>query len=260
MIAKRFNFQGLDIAIENAAGSERHWTAKRDDGTELLGKTLMLHDYGFIEGVLSGDGEELDGYVGPDETARFAYVVHQKLAPDFEKHDEDKVMLGFASADAATAAYLAHRNDGDRAFGSMSVIPMDRFKAQLRRRPAGATSKIRATAATAKLMALAESLQRAKALRAGRSAKGSARAARYADTLEANGVREAGKIIAGDLHGLMTDIQAASGYEDLRDRVIARYREKMKPEALAELIKRVGLMAHLAGRYTAQKVIGGPSK
>jgi phage gp29-like protein len=255
-IAKRYEFQGLKIAVENAMGSERHWSEQLDDGTERIGRTLMLHDYGFIEGVMSGDGEELDVYVGPDETARFAYVVHQKLAPDFQRHDEDKVMLGFASADAAMAAYVAHRNDGDRAVGGMSVIPMDRFKATLKRRQGGTTSKIRATAQSQKLLALVSSLQGVQQLRKGRSAAGQKRAERYADTLERRGAQRAAKIVAGDLDGLMTDIRAASGYEDLRDRVIRRYREKMNPEALAELVKRVRLMANLAGRYTAQKSLG----
>jgi hypothetical protein len=47
--------------------------------------------------------------------------------PDY---DEDKVMLGWSSADAAKAAYLAQYDD-PRFFGGMSVFTADDFKRQL---------------------------------------------------------------------------------------------------------------------------------
>lgn len=156
-IVSRSEWQGLPIAIENPKGSLRTW---RDEDGDETGSTLMHHDYGFIEGVLGSDGEELDCYVGPDLGAGYVYVVHQLRAPDFKAHDEDKVMLGFASADAARDAYLAHRNDGERAFGGMSVIPVETFKAKLdRRRGRG---KVRATRTSTRLGrhgAIAEQLQ-----------------------------------------------------------------------------------------------------
>jgi len=63
---------------------------------------------------------------------------------DFKTHGEDKIMLGFPSADAARAAYVAHRNDGERAVGGMSVMPLDAFKRKLRARTG--SGKIRASA------------------------------------------------------------------------------------------------------------------
>jgi hypothetical protein len=45
--AKRYLFQGLPIAVENPAGSIRTWS---DADGKQTGQTLMLHDYGFIEG------------------------------------------------------------------------------------------------------------------------------------------------------------------------------------------------------------------
>jgi hypothetical protein len=101
----------------------------------------MKHDYGFIDGCIGSDGDEVDCYLGPDESASFVYVVHQTKAPEFTKHDEDKVLLGFGSEADAKAAYLAHRNDGERAYGGMSAIPLEAFKGKLQRR--SGTGKIR---------------------------------------------------------------------------------------------------------------------
>ena len=138
----RRTFNGFPIAIENAAGSERLWH-DRDGSGRVVGSTTMRHHYGFIEGHIGSDGEELDCYLGPYEDAPLVYVVHQLASPDFKSHDEDKTMLGFASADEAKAAYLAHRNDGERAFGGMSTIPVDVFRRKLKRRTG--TGKIRAS-------------------------------------------------------------------------------------------------------------------
>jgi hypothetical protein len=41
------------------------------------GNTLMKFPYGCIEGAVGADDEDVDVYLGPDETAQFAYVVHQ---------------------------------------------------------------------------------------------------------------------------------------------------------------------------------------
>lgn len=128
---ERRTFAGLDIVVESPAGSRREW---HDRAAGRSGSTEMRHDYGFLADHLGSDGEEVDCYLGPDESASFAYVVHQLAAPEFEAHDEDKVMLGFASEADAKAAYLAHRDDGDRAYGGMTAMPLERFKQKLQRR------------------------------------------------------------------------------------------------------------------------------
>lgn len=124
-------FAGLNVVVENPAGSTREW---HDRAGRESGSTVMQHDYGFLDGHVGADGDEVDCYLGPDEAAPFAYVIHQQRAPDFKTFDEDKVMLGFASEADAKAAYLAHRNDGERAYGGMTAIPIERFKAKLQRR------------------------------------------------------------------------------------------------------------------------------
>lgn len=123
----KYEFQGMPLSIENKKGSTRHWYD--DDGKEK-GSVKMRCDYGYIEGAKGSDGEDVDVYVGPDESAEFAYVVHQNKAPDFEKYDEDKVMLGFSSEEDAREAYLKQYND-DRFYGGMSSMPIESFKEKL---------------------------------------------------------------------------------------------------------------------------------
>lgn len=247
-IVNRYQFAGLPIAVENARGSVRTWT---DTDGKTTGSTVMLHDYGFIEGHIGSDGEEVDCYVGPVETAADVHVVHQLRAPDFKVHDEDKVMLGFHDAVSAKQAYLAHRNDGDRAFGSMSTIPMDRFKAKLERRTG--TGKIRASAAEVDntftaIMALAD---RAAALKSGAATSGSKRD--YPEALTDRAISLAARALAPDLAALRGDIKGAQSFDDLRKAIVNRYRDKMDPEALAKLVQRTRLMANLAGRLAIHK-------
>lgn len=115
-------FQGLEITIENPAGSTR--SGVDEDGHEW--ETKMKYDYGFLRRVKGADDEGVDVYVGPVEDAEFAYVVHQNC-PDTKQFDEDKVMLGFGTAEKAREAYLAHYDNPDF-FGSMTAIPIDTFK------------------------------------------------------------------------------------------------------------------------------------
>ena len=51
----------------------------------------------------------------------------QQQKPDTGKPDEDKIMLGWDSADAAKEAYLDHY-DNPKFFGGMAEIPMDRLR------------------------------------------------------------------------------------------------------------------------------------
>lgn len=116
-------FQGLPISIENDKGSTREGVDAR---TGKAWKTVMKYPYGYIRKTEGVDGDHVDCFIGPNENAKMAYVVHQ-LDPHTKKFDEDKVMLGFNSADEAKQAYLMHYDSPDF-FGSMSVIPMDKFK------------------------------------------------------------------------------------------------------------------------------------
>lgn len=123
----RYKFNGLDISIENRAGSKRYWT---EAGTGEKGSTKMLYDYGYIRKTEGMDGDHVDVFIGPNEAAKNVYVIMTNMAPDFKKPDEQKCMLGFDSAAAAKEAYLKHYTD-KRFFRDMKEMPFEEFKTKV---------------------------------------------------------------------------------------------------------------------------------
>lgn len=159
-----YKFQGLPISVENKAGSERTGTDK--DGKKW--STKMLYDYGFIRNTEATDGEGVDAFINrenngkkenyhkkegePEMVDTDIYAAHQKqgekskkwpngICPDCHKHhteckcpqyyDEDKVMLGFESKEAAIEAYLKHY-DSPRFLGPVSTYTLPEFKTALK--------------------------------------------------------------------------------------------------------------------------------
>ncbi len=121
--------QGIKINVENLKGSTREGT----DASGKKWKQVMNYHYGEIvrpstEGV---DGDKLDVYLGPSPDSKKVFVVHQNHPEDHPtkpgEYDEDKVMLGFPTADAAKKAYLSQYND-DSFFRSMTEMDIDQFK------------------------------------------------------------------------------------------------------------------------------------
>lgn len=119
-------FQGLPISIENKVGSTRSGT--KPDGSSW--SVVMPFDYGYIRGTVGEDGDHVDCFIGPVADAKFAYVIHQ-TKQDSDKYDEDKVMLGFKSAEAAKKAYSSAYDDGKGLMSSMTVLPMSTFIAKV---------------------------------------------------------------------------------------------------------------------------------
>lgn len=126
-LAYRTDFQGLPVSVENRKGSYRHWY---DAGKDQEGKTKMVFPYGYIRGTLGTDGDEVDVYLGPDKKSEKVFAVTQFKAPDFVEVDEQKIMLGFSSAQAAKSAYLKHM-DNPKFFKDMKEMTMDEFKIKL---------------------------------------------------------------------------------------------------------------------------------
>jgi hypothetical protein len=120
-------FQGLDIAIENKKGSKRYWY---DEHGEEKGSTYMHCDYGYIRGTKGTDGDHVDVYLGPDESSDRVFIVNQMKKPDFKEFDEQKVMLGFSSAEEAKKAYLKQYDD-PKFFGSMKEMKMSDFRTKV---------------------------------------------------------------------------------------------------------------------------------
>lgn len=124
----RVKFAGMEIAIENPAGSLRSGVDR--DGVPW--QTRMLFPYGYIVGSRGVDGDEVDCYVGPAEGAPMAFVVHQRKAGDWTAYDEDKVMLGFLTEEEAASVYLKHYND-PRFLGPITAMPIAEFMAKVAR-------------------------------------------------------------------------------------------------------------------------------
>lgn len=122
----RRRFAGFLVSIEQDVGAARHWHNSHD-GTS--GTTVFRFPYGYIRGTEGTDGDHLDVFLGPLEHARMVYVINQAKAPEFAAFDEQKVMLGFASAAEAKQAYLAHYDD-PRFLGSMFAVPTAVFRAR----------------------------------------------------------------------------------------------------------------------------------
>lgn len=119
---RHLKFQGMDVSIENEAGSVRSGQGK--DGHKW--QTQMCNHYGYIRRTEGPDGDHVDVYLGPNEDAPYAYVVHQ-MKPSTGEYDEDKCMLGFDSEAEAKAAYLKHYDD-PRFLGAITIVPMSLFK------------------------------------------------------------------------------------------------------------------------------------
>lgn len=98
---------------------------KLDDAGQLLWERTYSVDYGEIAGTAGGDGDALDVFIGPDESAEFAWWVVQ--VREDGAFDEYKVILGARDEDAARAIYLAHVPK--QFLGSISPMPLPRLQA-----------------------------------------------------------------------------------------------------------------------------------
>ena len=120
---------GLDIAIENARGSER-------SGADADGKpwsvTMPAH-YGYVKRTEGADGDHVDVYVGENPQSETVFVVDQMDA-DTGKFDEHKVMLGFETEEQAREAYRAGFSDGrgDDRLGAITTTDIEGFKSFLK--------------------------------------------------------------------------------------------------------------------------------
>jgi DNA repair protein RadC/inorganic pyrophosphatase len=121
-------FQGLTIVVENKPGTVRSGTDP--DGEKW--KTKMFYPYGYIKGTKATDGEGVDVYVGKDKASEKVFIVHQR-DPENAKYDEDKVMLGFSTKEAARDAYLAHY-DSYKFLGEITEMSIEQFREKLKTR------------------------------------------------------------------------------------------------------------------------------
>lgn len=120
------DFKGLHIMIENKKGSIRSGVSEEGKKWE----TKMIYPYGYISKTKAADNEHVDCFVGDNHDSDVVFVVHQ-VVPETGKYDEDKVMLGFDTAEEAKNGYLIHYDSPDF-FGSMTEMTFDRFVESLK--------------------------------------------------------------------------------------------------------------------------------
>lgn len=117
--------QGLDISIENPAGSVRSGINENGKPWE----TTLANHYGYLKGVRGADKDHLDIFVAPGaEEAGTVYIVDQKNIKT-GKFDESKVIIGPATKQEAQQAYLANYDkSGKKRIQAITEMPLDRFK------------------------------------------------------------------------------------------------------------------------------------
>lgn len=134
LVKSQLNFQGIPIVIEYKEGDERKWKNSKGES----GSTTMQYPYGYVKGVKGADGEEVDVYIGPDETSQTVYVINQRRIGDKRAFDEHKIMLGFSSEAKARSAYVSNfspRSLGTALIGSVRTWTIEKFKKWLKNAP-----------------------------------------------------------------------------------------------------------------------------
>jgi hypothetical protein len=119
-------FKGLTLNIEYPKGSTRTW---KDLYGNVYRSTKMYADYGYIVGTENIDGDDIDIYLGPEDSDR-VFVITQMKPPEFKSVDENKVMLGFSSRDEAVSNYLQHYTD-PRFIGAVTEMTLGELQSKI---------------------------------------------------------------------------------------------------------------------------------
>ncbi len=127
----RLKLGGLDVSIENPAGSTRK-------GVSSSGKAWsveMKSHYGYIRGTVGRDKDHIDVFVRPGtetlEDSSPIFVVDQK-DPARGRFDEHKVMAGFDNEAQARAAYLENYTADWKGLGDITQTTLGDFKTWLK--------------------------------------------------------------------------------------------------------------------------------
>ena len=126
----KVRIQGLDISIENPAGSVR-------SGTDETGKPwsqTMRNHYGYIVRVdnetapRGKDKDHLDVFVGPQAENPDAPVTIIDQSDGNRKFDEHKIQIGFESEQSAIQGYLSNYEPGWDRIRGVKTMTVDQFK------------------------------------------------------------------------------------------------------------------------------------
>lgn len=120
---------GIDISVENPAGSERKGITK---GGKPWSVQMQSH-YGYIKGTVGRDKDHVDVFVKPGTPENWSgtvFVMNQ-VDQQSKRFDEHKVVLGAKDKTEATALYLANYDKGWKP-GSVGTLTVDQFKEWLK--------------------------------------------------------------------------------------------------------------------------------
>lgn len=127
-------FDGLDIAIENGAGTTRSGVS--EDGKRW--SQQMKSHYGEIgvrdeNGNLKtgADGDLVDVFVNPNAQDSDKVFIVDQINPKTGAFDESKVLLGYKSIAAARKGYLENYPADWKGLGAITPMKADAFKAWL---------------------------------------------------------------------------------------------------------------------------------
>lgn len=118
------SIHGLDISIENPAGSER-------SGTDKSGKAWsipMQDHYGYIKGTVGKDKDHLDVFVNPARPESDTVFVVDQVDQETGKLDEHKILFGFDTEEEARAGYLRNYEPGWKGLGTITGMSVEQFK------------------------------------------------------------------------------------------------------------------------------------
>lgn len=121
------SLHGLDISIENPAGSTR----KGVDRSGRAWETPMHHHYGYIRRTEGADGDHVDAFIGPAADSDRVYIVNQ-IDPTTGQFDEHKVLFGFQSKAAARRGYQSNYEKGWKGGKEIVETDVEGFKAWLK--------------------------------------------------------------------------------------------------------------------------------
>ena len=147
---RHIQWNGLDLAIETEAGSQRKGVGPTGEPWAVT----LQHPYGYAKGTKGADGEGVDFYLGPQPQSPHVFVVDQ-VDPQTGAFDEHKALIGFPDEAAARAAYEAGFSDnrgGDR-LGAVAPLSVEQFKTWLQghlRTPLAYSDPVEAARAIAK--------------------------------------------------------------------------------------------------------------
>jgi len=115
------NINGLNVSIENPAGSKRDpkWPA-------------LKNHYGYIKRTTGADKDQVDVFLSDDahNEDHPVFIVDQNNKDG--SFDEHKVMIGFADEKQARKAYLSNYEKGWTGLGAVKQMSQDEFKAWLK--------------------------------------------------------------------------------------------------------------------------------